>query len=123
MHPKNFPWILLGALLVVLGVFFEDLFWIQTHEFQGIIRVAAIVYAGFPLVFFLTAFLTNRRGPADFFQLIVLLAVFFIAIRVRAGELVLDKDALFFLAYLGANLLGMLLGRLRARRAPMRDQG
>lgn len=113
MKIKNIPWILTGAAIIVIGMFYDKVLNLPSEGFQDLGRALIVILFVFPILFFFIGFITNYRDPVDWFQLIVLVITLLVVTYLKTGKLEFDQSWAIPGTYLLFNLLGIFIGRWR----------
>lgn len=116
MKLKNIPWIMLGAVIIVIGMFYDKVLNLPSEGFQDLGRAMIVILLIYPILFFLIGFITNYKDPVDWFQLVVLVATLLIATYLKTGKLEFDQSWLLPATYPLFNILGIFIGRWRHQK-------
>ena len=116
MKLKNIPWIILGAAIIVIGMFYDKVLNLPSEGFQDLGRAMIVILFVFPILFFFIGFITNYRDPVDWFQLFVLVVTLLVTIYVKTGKLEFDQSWVVPGSYPLFNILGIFIGRWRHQK-------
>lgn len=116
MKLKNIPWIIFGAAVIVIGMFYDKVLNLPSEGFQDLGRAMIVILLIYPILFFLIGFITNYKDPVDWFQLVVLVATLLIATYLKTGKLEFDQSWLLPATYPLFNILGIFIGRWRHQK-------
>ncbi len=111
MKPKNLHWILFGAAVIALGMFYDRILNLPSEGFQDLARAMYVILLLYPALFFLIGLITNYRDPIDWVQLVILTLIVVLVAYLKTGKIELDRSWLIPATYPLFNLLGMLIGR------------
>lgn len=116
MKLKNIPWIIAGAAIIVIGMFYDKVLNLPSEGFQDLGRALIVILFLYPILFFFIGFITNYKDPVDWFQLVVLVATLLVTIYVKTAKIELDQSWLVPASYPLFNILGIFIGKWRHQK-------